>query len=120
MATGVERRRSARRPRRGTGCPCAVACGGTRRAPACDPGEGEGTGTAGPADRQAVETAASAVRDALNGEDAAAIRDRAEALQQAVMALAQSAAAAGAAAPEPAEDGVVDAEFTEVPDDERK
>jgi len=76
--------------------------------------------TAGPADRQAVETAASAVRDALNGEDAAAIRDRAEALQQAVMALAQSAAAAGAAAPEPAEDGVVDAEFTEVPDDERK
>ncbi|WP_432344461.1 molecular chaperone DnaK [Shinella yambaruensis] len=79
----------------------------------------EGT-VAAPADRQAVEAAVVAVRDALGGEDAAAIREKAEALQAKVSALAQSSASAGAAASAPAEDGVVDAEFSEVPDDERK
>ncbi|GLR50133.1 molecular chaperone DnaK [Shinella yambaruensis] len=79
----------------------------------------EGTAAA-PADRQAVEAAAVAVRDALGGEDAAAIREKAEALQEKVSALAQSSASAGAASSAPAEDGVVDAEFSEVPDDERK
>ena len=79
----------------------------------------EGTAAA-PADRQAVEAAAMAVRDALGGEDAAAIREKAEALQEKVSALAQSSASTGAASSAPAEDGVVDAEFSEVPDDERK
>ncbi|MCO5139214.1 MULTISPECIES: molecular chaperone DnaK [unclassified Shinella] len=79
----------------------------------------EGTAAA-PADRQAVEAAAVAVRDALGGEDAAAIREKAEALQEKVSALAQFSASAGAASSAPAEDGVVDAEFSEVPDDERK
>ncbi len=69
--------------------------------------------------RQAVETAASAVRETLDGDDAAAIRTKSDDLEQKVVALAQSAASSGAAASAP-DDGVVDAEFTELPDDDRK
>ncbi len=75
---------------------------------------------AAPAARQAAESAAAAVREALGGEDAAAIHAKAEALQEKVAALAQSSASPGAGEPAPAQDGVVDAEFTEIPDDERK
>jgi len=78
---------------------------------------GEG---AAPAGRQAVEAAASALRDALGGENAAAIREKASALEETVAALAQSSASSDTAAAAPAEDGVVDAEYTEIPDDERK
>ena len=78
---------------------------------------GEG---AAPAGRQAVEAAASALRDALGGENAAAIREKASALEEMVAALAQSSASSDTAAAAPAEDGVVDAEYTEIPDDERK
>ncbi|WP_313192605.1 molecular chaperone DnaK [Shinella zoogloeoides] len=80
---------------------------------------GEGTAAA-PADRQAVEAAAAALRDALGGEDAAAIRDKAAALEEKAAMLAQSSAASGATAAAPEEDGVVDADFTEIPDDESK
>ena len=78
---------------------------------------GEG---AAPAGRQAVEAAASALRDVLGGENAAAIREKASALEETVAALAQSSASSDTAAAAPAEDGVVDAEYTEIPDDERK
>jgi len=78
---------------------------------------GEG---AAPAGRQAVEAAASALRDALGGENAAAIREKASALEETVAALGQSSAFSDTAAAAPAEDGVVDAEYTEIPDDERK
>ena len=78
---------------------------------------GEG---AAPAGRQAVEAAVSALRDALGGENAAAIREKASALEETVAALAQSSASSDTAAAAPAEDGVVDAEYTEIPDDERK
>jgi len=75
---------------------------------------------AAPAGRQAVEAAASALRDVLGGENAAAIREKASALEETVAALAQSSASSDTAAAAPAEDGVVDAEYTEIPDDERK
>ncbi|WP_453978370.1 molecular chaperone DnaK [Brevundimonas sp. Marseille-Q4549] len=72
------------------------------------------------ADRQALDTAVADLREAVKGEDADAITARLNAVQQASMALAQAAAEAaqgGAASAEPADDGVVDAEFTEVDDD---
>ena len=81
---------------------------------------GEGA-AASPADRQSVEAAATALRDALGGDDAGAIREKAMALEEKAGALAQSAASPGAAASASAgDDGVVDAEYTEIPDDERK
>ena len=81
---------------------------------------GEGA-AASQVDRQAVEAAISALRDALGSDDAAAIRGKATVLDEKVTALAQSAASPGGAAPPPAgDDGVVDAEYTEIPDDERK
>jgi len=68
----------------------------------------------------AGEGTAAALRDALGGEDAAAIRDKAAALEEKAAMLAQSSAASGATAAAPEEDGVVDADFTEIPDDESK
>ncbi len=85
-----------------------------------------------PADKAAIEAAIADLRGALDGDDPAAIDSRAEALQQAAMKLgeamykkAQAEAGAGAAdagggaAPEGG-DGVVDAEFKEVPDDDKR
>ena len=85
-----------------------------------------------PADKAAIEAAIADLRSALGGDDPAAIDSRAEALQQAAMKLgeamykkAQAEAGAGAAdasggaAPEGG-DGVVDAEFEEVPDDDKR
>ena len=88
-----------------------------------------------PADKAAIEAAIADLRGALDGDDPAAIDSRAEALQQAAMKLGEamykkaqaeaggSAGAAGAggggAAPEGG-DGVVDAEFEEVPDDDKR
>jgi len=72
------------------------------------------------ADRQALDTAVADLREAVKGEDVDAITARLNAVQQASMALAQAAAEAaqgGAASAKPADDGVVDAEFTEVDDD---
>ena len=81
---------------------------------------GEGA-AASQVDRQAVEAAISALRDALGSDDAAAIRGKATVLDEKATALAQSAASPGSASPPPAgDDGVVDAEYTEIPDDERK
>ena len=79
-----------------------------------------------PADKAAVEAAIADLRGALDGDDPAAIDSRAEALQQAAMKLGeamykktQAEAAGGGAAPEGGE-GVVDADFEEVPDDDKR
>ena len=76
-------------------------------------------------EKQAIEAAAKAVEDAMQGDDKEAIEAKTNELQQAVQVLAQKAAekaqAEGAnAEPEAAEaaagDDVVDAEFEEVKD----
>ena len=84
-----------------------------------------------PADKAAVEAAIADLRGALDGDDPAAIDSRAEALQQAAMKLGEAmykktqaeaggaADAGGGAAPEGGE-GVVDADFEEVPDDDKR
>ena len=88
-----------------------------------------------PADKAAIEAAIADLRGALGGDDPAAIDSRAEALQQAAMKLGEAmykktqaeagaagagaADAGGGAAPEGG-DGVVDAEFEEVPDDDKR
>ena len=85
-----------------------------------------------PADKAAIEAAIADLRGALDGDDPAAIDSRAEALQQAAMKLGEAmykktqaeagagaADAGGGAAPEGG-DGVVDAEFEEVPDDDKR
>ena len=87
-----------------------------------------------PADKAAIEAAIADLRGALDGDDPAAIDSRAEALQQAAMKLgeamykktqAEAAGGGGAAdagggeAPEGGE-GVVDADFEEVPDDDKR
>ena len=85
-----------------------------------------------PADKAAIEAAIADLRGALDGDDPAAIDSRAEALQQAAMKLGEAmykktqaeaaagaAGAGGGAAPEGG-DGVVDAEFEEVPDDDKR
>ena len=75
------------------------------------------------ADRNAIENAMSDLREALKGDDAAAINTKANALQQHSMKLAeamQSASQAGpGAGPGPSDDNVVDAEFTEIDDDKK-
>ena len=86
-----------------------------------------------PADKAAIEAAIADLRGALDGDDPAAIDSRAEALQQAAMKLGEAmykktqaeaggggaADAGGGAAPEGGE-GVVDADFEEVPDDDKR
>ena len=90
-----------------------------------------------PADKAAIEAAIADLRSALDGDDPAAIDSRAEALQQAAMKLGEAmykkaqaeagaagagagaAGAGGGAAPEGG-DGVVDADFEEVPDDDKR
>ena len=88
-----------------------------------------------PADKAAIEAAIADLRGALDGDDPAAIDSRAEALQQAAMKLGEAmykktqaetagggggaAGAGGGAAPEGGE-GVVDADFEEVPDDDKR
>ena len=88
-----------------------------------------------PADKAAVEAAIAELRGALDGDDPAAIDSRAEALQQAAMKLGEAmykktqaeaagggggaAGAGGGEAPEGGE-GVVDADFEEIPDDDKR
>jgi molecular chaperone DnaK len=84
------------------------------------------------ADKQAVEGALADLRESVKGEDVAAIRSKIDALNQVAMKMGeamykneQAAGAAGAAPggdtgePKPQE-GVVDAEFTEVKDDKKQ
>jgi len=75
-------------------------------------------------DRSAIETALQELRDVKDGEDAAAIQEKAGALAavamklgEAVYAAQQNAADSGGEGPGPAgDDGVVDADFEEVDD----
>jgi molecular chaperone DnaK len=74
-------------------------------------------------DRRAVENAMSDLREALKGDDAAAITSKASVLQQNVMKLGEAIRAAPHGAPGAGpgrDDNVVDAEFTEIGDDEKK
>jgi molecular chaperone DnaK len=78
------------------------------------------------ADKASIETALAEAKDAVAGEDAAAIQQKTQALMQAAMKIgevmyAQSQAGAGDDAPGAAkgDDNVVDAEFEEV-DDSKK
>jgi molecular chaperone DnaK len=81
-----------------------------------------------PAERAAVESALSDVKDAVKGDDKGHIEAKTKALAEASANLAQQAyqqAQAGDAAADDgggkaADDGVVDAEFEEVKDDEKK
>jgi molecular chaperone DnaK len=89
-------------------------------------------GKAGGAERQALEDAVKQLRDVLPGDDADRIGRRTEALSQALArfgeavhrsAGAQQAEAGGTAGPTPAgtgNDNVVDADFEEVDDRQRK
>jgi molecular chaperone DnaK len=82
----------------------------------------------GEAERRAIENAMADLKEALKGDDAAAITEKANTLSQASMKLgeamykqaqeAQPGSDTGAQAPGGApKDDVVDAEFTEVDDD---
>ena len=78
-------------------------------------------------DRRSVEDAVSDLREAARGDDIAAIETKGTALQQAasklseaVRASAQAGSDAGPRAAQPGGDGVVDAEFTEIRDDDKK
>jgi molecular chaperone DnaK len=79
------------------------------------------------ADKTAIETAIAELKTALEGEDASAIESKTQALMQVSMKLGEAmykaqssgAEAADAAAEEPAEEGVVDAEFEDVSDDKK-
>jgi molecular chaperone DnaK len=78
-------------------------------------------------DKTAIETAVAELKTAIEGEDASAIQAKTQTLMQVSMKLgeamykAQAGAAdgAGAAAEQPAEEGVVDAEFEDVSDDKK-
>ncbi|MGB8278791.1 MAG: molecular chaperone DnaK [Methylovirgula sp.] len=79
------------------------------------------------ADKSAIETAISAVKTALEGDDVETIKAKVDELAQASMKLgeamykAQGAAATGEAAEGATKDDVIDAEFKEVgPDDKKK
>jgi molecular chaperone DnaK len=79
------------------------------------------------ADKQAVETALNDLREAVKGEDAAAIRAKIDVLNQVAMKMGealykneQAGAAPGGDAGAKPQEGVVDAEFTEVKDDQKK
>ncbi|MBP6534610.1 MAG: molecular chaperone DnaK [Arenimonas sp.] len=72
----------------------------------------------------AIETALSDLETAMKGDDKAQIEAKTQALSQASQALYAAASAgeqggAEQAAPQPANDDVVDAEFTEVKDDQK-
>ena len=78
-------------------------------------------------DRRSVEDAVSDLREAAKGDDIAAIETKGTALQQAASKLSEAARAsaqagsdAGPRAAQPGGDGVVDAEFTEIRDDDKK
>jgi molecular chaperone DnaK len=81
----------------------------------------------GGADKTAIETAIAELKTALEGEDASDIQAKTQTLSQAAMKLGeamyqaqQSGASGGAAGGEtPAEEGVVDAEFEEIDDEQR-
>jgi molecular chaperone DnaK len=75
-------------------------------------------------DRRSIEDAMADLREALKGEDADTIQDKLAVLQQRSGKLAEaaqqqagSAGASGSGAAAASDDGVVDAEFTEVDDD---
>jgi molecular chaperone DnaK len=76
------------------------------------------------ADKSAIEAAIAELKSALEGEDASAIQAKTQALMQVSMKLGEAMYKAGAAsegaeasAENPADEGVVDAEFEEVSDD---
>jgi len=80
-----------------------------------------------PADKEAIETAVKELEEVKDGEDLEAIQQKSQALQQAVMKLGEAIYAAqqsGGQAPDGGDgaskedEGVVDAEFTEVKDDD--
>ena len=86
-------------------------------------------------DKGAIETAIEALKTALAGEDVEAIKSRTNELLQASMKLgeamykasqasaqqgAQQGAEAGGAEPEAKKDDVIDAEFKEVGEDDKK
>ena len=83
-----------------------------------------------PADKQGVETAVEALRQALAGEDVEAIKARTNDLMQASMKLGQAMYEAGQASNDaggPAEGGtegpkddVIDADFQEIDDQDKK
>jgi len=79
----------------------------------------------GDADRRAIENAMADLKEALKGDDAAAITSKANALQQASMKLGEAMYKQAAEPPpggtdgESKKDDVVDAEFTEVDDDKK-
>jgi molecular chaperone DnaK len=78
------------------------------------------------ADKQAIETALSELKDVKDGSDLEAIQQKTQALVQASMKLgeaiysAQQAEAGESDGEEKADDDVVDAEFSEVDDDAKK
>ena len=78
------------------------------------------------ADKQAIETALSELKEVKDGEDLEAIQQKTQALVQASMKLgeaiysAQQAEAGESDGEEKADDDVVDAEFSEVDDDAKK
>ncbi len=78
-------------------------------------------------EKSAVETAVAELKEAMEGEDISAIEAKTEALTAAAQTIAQKAyaeaqqeAEAGAEGAEKADDNVVDAEFEEVKEDEKK
>ncbi|MFT3999867.1 MAG: molecular chaperone DnaK [Rhizobium sp.] len=76
------------------------------------------------ADRRAIEDAVSNLREALKGNDGEAIAAKVNALQQASMKLAEAVYSQSQqsepASPASGNDDVVDAEFTELDDDQKK
>jgi molecular chaperone DnaK len=81
----------------------------------------------GDAERSAIENAMADLKEALKGDDSAAITAKTNALSQASMKLgeamykqqAEASGAAGAGEADAKKDDVVDAEFTEVDDDKK-
>ena len=75
-------------------------------------------------DRNALENAMSDLREALKSDDAGAINAKAAVLQQQSMKLGEAVHAASqatpGAGPNASGDNVVDAEFTEIEDDDKK
>jgi molecular chaperone DnaK len=74
-------------------------------------------------ERRAIEDAVSDLKEALKGDDAEAIKAKTNTLAQASMKLGEAMykqQAEADAAKDAAKDGVVDAEFTEVDDDDKK
>jgi molecular chaperone DnaK len=78
-------------------------------------------------DKQGIETAIDALRQALGGEDAEVVKARTTDLMQASMKLgeamyqaSQAAGESGEASEEPKKDDVIDADFQEVDDQDKK